>query len=229
MTSPSILVIGATGDMGKRVLTAASQHPSKPLIHAFVRTPSKLTDKEKMLCTSVIKGDGTMSDDIERALEQTKADYVITTIGLSNTLGKQDLRERNAKALVSLIGPGCKYDHVKVVVVSSMGAGDTKGKIKMGYGKGTLFSYIIRNPLADHDMQEAVIKAGMNHEFRRAMIVRPTNLMNEKSTGKVDVFESEVGPRSWYIDRMDVALWIIREICEGGKYFGKDVNITGSK
>lgn len=69
--------------------------------------------------------------------------------------------------------------------MSPMRKEDTKGKIKTGYGKGTLFTYIIWNPLADHDMQEAVIKIGMNHEFRRAMIVRPTNLMNEKSTGRI--------------------------------------------
>lgn len=79
----------------------------------------------------------------------------------------------------------------------------------MGYGKGRLVSYIIRDPLADHDVQEAVIKAETNANFRRAMIGRPTRLMSEKSNGKVDMFGTEVRPRSWYIDEMNVEKWTI--------------------
>lgn len=44
-----------------------------------------------MVCKSVIKGDGTMADDIERALEESKAEYVITIIGLSTTLSQQNV------------------------------------------------------------------------------------------------------------------------------------------
>ena len=64
-----------------------------------------------------------------------------------------------------------------MVVMSSMGAEDMKEQIKIGYCKMRLSIYIMRNLLTDHDTEEAMIKAGMTHEFRRAIIVKPTKLI----------------------------------------------------
>lgn len=84
------------------------------------------------------------------------------------------------KLVVSVISSGYKCDHRKVVIVFSMEARVRNGNIQKAYGRG-LFSYIIKNRLGDHNLQEAMTKAGINHEFGRAMIVRPMQVMNVKS------------------------------------------------
>ena len=99
----NILVLGATGRSGLAIIHELSNDSSKPQIHAFCRNPEKLNDNDKSLCTSIIKGNAKSAADIERALEETKADVVIVSLGNGDNVSKSDIRTVSAEALVNVM------------------------------------------------------------------------------------------------------------------------------
>ena len=105
----------------------------------------------KSQCASIVQGDAIEAADIERALEETKAEYIIISLTAGH-MNNQDVREKNADAIVEVIAKGTKFEHVKVVIISSVGASNTK--IDIGFGMGCFVTYLIRNDLADHTKQE---------------------------------------------------------------------------
>lgn len=227
MTS-SILLIGASGRTGLQIIRAASTQPNSPAIHAFVRTPSKLPARDTSLCASVIRGDALHAEDLSRALKSSGADTVIISVGRVD-VGPTDLREKSAEALMQVIKPGTSYDHVRIVCISSDGAGGTK--IQIGLGIGKALSFYLRHILKDHDKQEEVLKRGLgdnSRQKRRLLILHPTGLTSDKATGNVVEFGDEKAPSS-RIDRADLAKWIVGEVCGNGKRFGSAVCLTGGK
>lgn len=230
MSAPSILVIGSTGRLGLQLIKNAASHPSKPAVHAFARTPSKLPSDEEALCASVIQGDARKSPDIRDALAASGAGVVVITVGIPNSTKPDDVREATARALMDVVQPGSEYAHVKVVVVSSTGAGGTK--IEVGMGLGMIISFVLRHVMLDHDNQEKEFKTRMGEEKNdRLLIVRPTALTDGKEMGDLCVFTpSERAPTS-KVDRADVASWIINSVCGSGKdsCFGKEVSLTKKK
>lgn len=195
--------------------------------HAFVRDPSKLSDETMRKCASVVVGDATHPDDIHHALVRTKASIVIMAIGAGDNTAKTDIRESSAKVLMNVIGPGTEHENVRVVVMSSHGAGGSR--IKAGFGVGSLIELYIRHVLADHDQQEAVFKAGMADKTdSRLLIVRPTSLSVDKAKGLERVVEFgnlEKAP-SIHIDRADVAEWVLTRLWSGNGKFGGEFNLT---
>lgn len=147
-------------------------------------------------------------------------------VGVPDSVAKSDVRHMTAKALMDVIKPGSQYQHVKVVVVSSTGAGGTK--IDVGMGIGMVLAFVLRHVMRDHDNQESEFKSRIGDQGR-LLIVRPTALTDGKSTGRVVTFEKDAkGPTS-RTDRADLAKWIVEQICGGSKAFGKEVSITGRK
>lgn len=223
MTTPSVLIFGATGRIGKYVIEAGADHPTQPELHAFVRNPDKLTAEEKKLCKSVIKGDATNPTDIQRALEESKANYVVIGMGTPH-LQVQDIRERNALAVAQALGTGTKFEHVKIIVISAIGAGDSKPIV--GYGIGTIIEFILRHPLADHDKQEPILMALNKEDNKRVMIVRPTGLTEGKATGKMVLFGATDPCPSIMTDREDLGKWVVQQICNDSPLFGTATNIA---
>lgn len=226
--SSAVLIIGASGRTGLELIRSASALPSPPALHAFVRTPSKIPPKLAALCASVVKGDAVSTHDIERALTRTSADTVIISVGRVDT-GPSDIREKSARALMQVVRPGSQFDHVRIVCISSDGAGGTKIKIGMGLGK--VLAYYLRHVLDDHNRQEAALKEGLGkdkNQKKRLLIVHPTGLTSGKAKGDVVLAGSETGPTS-RIDRADLAGWIMKEVCGSGSHFGGAVGLTGMK
>lgn len=226
MSTPSILIFGASGRIGKYLIEAGAEHPAHPELHAFVRNPGKLTAEEKKVCSSVIKGDATNPMDVGRALEESNADYVIIGLGASH-LKKQDVRERNALALSQALGPGTKFEHVKIVVISALGAGDSR--VNAGFGIGTIIEFILRNALADHDKQEDILMDLNTEEDERVLVARPTGLTSGKASGKTEVFEATDKCPTIRIDREDLAKWVMLQICGESLFFGTAISITNYK
>lgn len=226
MTTPSILIFGASGRTGKYIIEAGAEHPSQPELHAFVRNPAKLTSEENKICKSVIRGDATNPMDVGRALEESNADYVIIGLGASH-LKKQDVRERNALALTQALGPGTKFEHVKIVVISALGAGDSK--LNAGFGIGSIIEFVLRNVIADHNIQEDIFMDLNTEEDERVLVVRPTALTNGKATGKTEVFEATDRCPTLRIDREDLAKWVMQQICGESLFFGTAISISNYK
>lgn len=224
--APVVLVIGANGQTGVEVIHACAASAAKPAVHAFCRTPSKLSESDTKLCASIVEGDARSSADVARALEQTKADVVVVCVGVTDNLGPCDIREASAKALMDAIEPGAKYDHVKVVVVSSVGAGGTK--IKIGFGIGMILNMRLKHVLADHDKQEEEIWTRLgDKEKKRALVLHTTGLTSGVRGGEVCIFEGKVPTAR--IDRSVVSKFIVAEVCGECPNFGKAICITTKK
>lgn len=130
---------------------------------------------------------------------------------------------------MDVIQPGEQFSHVKVVVVSSTGAGGTK--IEIGFGVGVLVRYMLRHVLSDHDKQEHEFKTRMGSQKDRLLIVRPTALTDGKENGDIAEFLATERAPTARVDRADVATWILDAVCNEGtdSYFGKEISLSAKK
>lgn len=171
----------------------------------------------------VLQGDATNEFDLQNALTESKADLVMVSVGNGDNLSKTDIRTSSAKALTNVLTkPGFK--HVKVLVISSNGAGESR--IKVGFGIGRLIEFQLRHILKDHDGQEAAFFAS---EMKgRTMILRPTALVEGENGGTIALFGDQDKPSSHRTDRQDLAEWAVNQIVtESNVAFGSEpVNIT---
>lgn len=125
---------------------------------------------------------------------------------------------------MDIIRPDSEFAHVKVVVVSSMGAGGTK--IDIGFGMGAMLAFILRHVMCDHDKQESEFKSRMGGDAARLLIVRPTGLVDGHEIGNVALFDCKQRAPSARVDRADVARWIVNDICGEDNSFGKEICLT---
>ena len=222
----SILVLGATGRTGLETLRALHQQPNKPTLHAFCRSPDKLSAQDKALCTTIQQGNARNATDLENALRQSQANYVVVSIGNGDSVAKSDIRTANAQALASVLQRR-EFRHVRVMIVSSTGAGNSD--IIVGFGIGAMISFHLRHVLKDHTGQEQAFQQA--HLMDRTEIVRATALVDGKSTGQPLVtFADKAKSPSIETDRTDLAQWIAQAICGKQQDFGNlIVNVTGSK
>jgi putative NADH-flavin reductase len=216
----SVLVIGATGRTGLECIHHFASHQTHPAVHAFCRDVDKLDDKDKALCTSVLQGDARSPIDLERALAETHAEVVVLSIGNGDSVKKSDIRTASAQALVQVLKMP-QYKRVRIVVVSSTGAGNSR--IIVGGGLGKLISLHLRHVLADHTGQENAFRSLRN----RTTIVRATSLTNKEATGKLVYFQDREKSPTIKTDRADLAIWIVGEVCDRAKHVGsRVVNVT---
>ena len=216
---PSVLVIGASGLTGAETIRQLAKSPSKPHIHAFCRTPSKLKDAAvSHLVETVQKGNARDAADLDRALQETQAKVVIISVGNGESVSKNNIRQANAQALAKVLP---KYPLTKTIVVSSTGA--SSSRIIVGFGIGSLISYHLRHVLKDHTEQE---KALIPFTSRTA-IVRATALTDGQPTGHLEEFgDKDKGP-SIKTDRSDLAKWIVNQVESDIPKAGSAVNVTG--
>jgi hypothetical protein len=148
----------------------------------------------------------------------------VVSIGNGDSVKKSDIRTESARTLVQVLNKP-NYQHVRVLVVSSSGAGDSS--IIVGFGIGKLIEFHLRHVLKDHGGQEAVFLSAMKE---RTMIVRPTALTENKSTGKVITFGPKEKCPTTETDRKDLADWLIQEAigCDwsSGRFGSKPITLT---
>lgn len=250
MIHHSILILGATGRTGLQIIQHIHQHqqqqnpPSSdnsnsnsdtvtPKIFAFCRDPSKIQHDSpiKTKCHAIIQGNARSSSDIDHALQHSQADLVVVCVGNGDSVKKSDTRAASAQALVKVLSSTPSYGHVRVLVVSSIGAGASR--IKAGCGIGMFLEYHLRHILADHTKQEAIFVSSLQD---RTMIVRPTGLteddvvLDAKNGGKMVTFGDQEKCPTVQTSRSALAAWLVKEaICSRvpSVYFGnKPVNVT---
>mmetsp|Transcript_32245 Transcript_32245/g.45859 ORF Transcript_32245/g.45859 Transcript_32245/m.45859 type:complete len:234 (+) Transcript_32245:151-852(+) len=220
----SILIIGSTGPAGQAIAKELSDRPNPPTLHAFCRDPSKLKEDpaHNGMYSSIVKGDATIKDDLVRAIDETEVDTIIVAVGKGHYLGKQSIRTDNAKALISALHSDPRFDHIRVAVLSSQGAGPTK--IVAGYGIGLLIGYMLRNVMKDHTKQEKLLRSNIGKNS--LLIVRPVSLTEGKPPAKEIVeFGNTVKAPKMTIDRSDVARFMVKEMFNNG--WGEAFNICG--
>lgn len=224
-TSIRILIIGATGKTGLEVAHQLSEHPSKPSIHALCRDIEKLEKATNVKFDTISKGDATKVDDIRAALLKSEANWIVVCVGQGMNLSKDNhIRTENAEATVEVLQQP-EFEKVRVLVVSSCGAG--KSRIIVGCGIGMMISYHLRHVLKDHTGQENAFQKIAN----RTTIVKATNLTVKQPVGSLVTFGDDEKCPSSKTDIADLAAWIVNEICGTTPTMpdGGTVNVTGSK
>jgi hypothetical protein len=218
----SVLVVGASGLTGLACIRALSQKEGTK-VHGFCRNPTKLDPSVRALCTSVIAGNAHEEKDIESALISSNANWIIISIGNGESVAKDDIRAVSAKVIHKvLLQPS--FQHIRVVVVSSTGAGPSK--IIVGMGIGQLITFYLRHILVDHSEQEAVFGSPELHP--RTTIVRATALTDNRATGKLVTYGDTQKTPSIHTDRADLAKWIVEDIHKVN-WVPSVVNVTGAK
>lgn len=224
----SIMIIGASGRLGLALIRSTAAHPSTPSIHAFLRTPTKLPRKEAHLCTTVQQGDALERADLQRAIQATHPDIIIIAIGVPDSVSTSRIRQDSARVLMSLISTGSRFEHIRVVCVSSHGAGGSK--IKLGFGMGSLLEFYLRKVLRDHDVQEEVLISCMGFQkATRLLIIRPTALVDGNPGGRIVTFGNRQKVPTLNIDRDDAARYIVDTVCGKENLFGKVINIATAR
>jgi uncharacterized protein YbjT (DUF2867 family) len=217
----SVLVIGASGGTGREIMKQLYTHPAQPRVHAFCRDPKKLNDLTTV--HSIVKGNARDANDLKRAMQETKANVVIISIGNGESTAKTDVRTASARALAHVLKQA-EFRNVRIVVVSSQGAGNSE--IKVGLGIGALISFHLRRVLADHTGQEETFTTAPDLQ-NRTLIVRATALTDGQPAVKVVEFGDKVKSPSIKTDRSDLAHYVVGKVFAPSDITGNIVNITG--
>jgi putative NADH-flavin reductase len=201
-----IAIIGASRGIGSELLKAAIEEGHE--VTALVRDPATLNISTPGL--KVIKGDILDSSSVAAAIAGQEA--ICVCIGIPPTRKPVDVFSRGTQNIIDAIN---KESNQKLILVTGIGAGDSKGH-------GGFFYDRILNPLllatnyADKDRAESIVKAS-SVEW---LIVRPGFLTNDPHTGTYRAIENLSGVTAGKISRADVADFILKQLASP-TYFGK--------
>jgi putative NADH-flavin reductase len=164
-----------------------------------------------------VTGDTLDADSVERGLAGGY-DAVVSALGVFHREPRTELSEGTANIISAM------HKHVvpRLVVVSSVGAGDSKGQGNL-LARG-LQSLLLKHVLADKDRQESLVAAS-GLEWT---ILRPPQLTDEP-TARTDLVAWS-GPatrqkKTWKTSRASVARAAL-EAVSTGKYLRQAVNIS---
>jgi putative NADH-flavin reductase len=201
-----IAIIGASRGIGAELLKAAMQDSHE--ITALVRDPATLNISPPGL--KIIKGDILNPSSVAAVIAGQEA--ICICIGIPPTRKPVDVFSRGTQNILDAIG---KESNQKLILVTGIGAGDSKGH-------GGFFYDRILNPLllatnyADKDRAESIVKPS-NIDW---LIVRPGFLTNGPRTGKYRVIDNLSGVTAGKISRADVADFILEQLASP-THFGK--------
>lgn len=202
-----IIVFGATGGVGKRVVEQAVENGFE--VTAFVRTPSKLEVSHENL--SVVKGDASNPAEVAAAI--AGHDAVVSCLGSSQGMKKSTELQEMVKNIVA----GMQEHGVeRIVYTASAGIyGELPGV------SGKLMMGVLKNALKDHRAAVDSIEAhGLAYT-----IVRPMGLMNGPFSGKYREAAEGVPEKSKSISRADVAHFILKALNDK-KYENTSIGIA---
>ena len=206
-----LLIIGASRGIGKVLFEEALKDGHQ--VRVLARDPEKIEITDDAL--EVVKGDVRDLEAVSNAIRDM--DMVCSCIGVPITFKPVDLFAEAAKNLVHAVKqqPG-----LKLIAVTGIGAGDSKGHGGFLYDR--IFKPLfLRTIYEDKDREEEIIMASTTDW----MIVRPAGLTNGPRTGKYRVITDLEGSVSTRISRRDVADFILSEMVRPS-HFGKTPLIT---
>jgi len=197
-----LLVFGATGPTGLQIVEQALARGLR--VTAFVRDPAKLTLEHPRLHTVI--GDVGDPESIDTALA-TKPDAVVSALGMFHKQPETWLSEGTARIVEAMK----KYGVHRIVIVSSLGAGDSRGQgnlIARGVQK-----FILRHVLDDKTRQEQLLRdSGLDWTS-----FRPPQLTNDSTPSEDIVLWTDKPPRQkliWKVSRATVARYVLDAIQE---------------
>ncbi len=193
-----IAVFGATGGTGREVVKQALAAGHQ--VTALARDPSRLVGSDPNL--TVVAGSVLEAAPVLQALQG--ADAAIVSLG--NTANNPDyVVSQGTQVILDAVGQlgGPR----RMVVVSSIGVGDSKDQVSFAFKM--LMSTVLRKPMEDKERQEALVKAsGLDWT-----IVRPGGLTDGPATGQ---YRAGVDPTisAGQVARADVAAFVLQQLTD---------------
>jgi len=193
-----LVVFGATGGTGRELVTQALGHGHS--VRAFVRNPDRLKVVHHRL--EVVTGD--VQDAKSVAAAVTGQDAVLCALGMyqrkPNTLLSDAVR--------TLVGAMKAEGVVRLLYVSSLGVGGTKGQLGPLYNR-ILLPLLLKEIFVDKETAETVVR----ESDLDWTIVQPGRMTNARLTGKYGAGpDAAKGRRFPKIARADVADFMLNAL-----------------
>ena len=190
-----LIVFGATGRTGQHVWRSALERGHE--VTAFARSPHKI-ERVAGLCGA--QGDVLDADSVADAV--AGHDAVIVALGSTGLRDRTTLATGTRNVLDGMTRHGIE----RVVVLSAAGVGESRGQVSLL--ARVLFSTLLRNILADHTAQEALVRASaLDWTLVRAAILHDGPAAN-------DVTATNTG-KMHRIARADLAAFLVQEARDG--------------
>lgn len=194
-----VLIIGATGSTGRILLEKALEQGHE--VTALARNPSAVAPREYR--PRVLGGYVLDPEAVEAAV--AGQDAVLSALGTRSTKPTTLFSASTA----NLVGAMKKHGVRRLVCLTGVGAGDSKGHVGFLYDR-VFLPLVLRNPYEDKDRQEEILR-GSGLEW---VIVRPARLTNKRATGEYQVFLSGDSYKATTISREDVAEFMLAQLRE---------------
>ena len=168
-----VLIIGATGATGQILMREALAQGHE--VTALARNPSAVAPEDPRL--RVLEGNALDVSSVEAAV--AGQDAVLVALGTRSTRPTKLFSESTH----NIIGAMDKHGVRRLVCITGVGAGDSKGHVGFLYDR-IILPFVVRNVYEDKDRQEeAVQQSDLDW-----VIVRPARLIDKPARGEYKVF-----------------------------------------
>ncbi len=193
-----IAVFGATGGTGSQVVQQALAAGHQ--VTALARNPASLDSADPDM--TVVAGNVLDIEAVQQAL--TGADVAVVSLG-STANNPDNIVSQGTQVILDAIGQlgGPR----RIVVVSSIGVGDSKDQVPFAFKM--LMKTVLRKAIEDKERQEALVKAsGLDW-----IIVRPGGLTDGSATGQ---YQAGLDPKisAGQVSRADVAAFVLQQLTD---------------
>jgi putative NADH-flavin reductase len=193
-----VLIIGATGATGQILMREALAQGHE--VTALVRDPSAVTPEDHRL--RVLQGNVLDVSSVEAAV--AGQDAVLSALGTRSSR-PTTLFSESTHNIISAMN---KYGVRRLVCITGIGAGDSKGHVGFLYDR-VMLPFVVKNVYEDKTRQEEAIK----QSDLDWVIVRPARLTDEPAKGEygVSLGGSYTATK---ISRADVAAFMLAQLTD---------------
>ena len=193
-----VLIIGATGATGKSLMREALAQGHK--VTALARNPSAVASEDHRL--RVVEGNALDASSLEAAVAGQEA--------VLSALGTRAARPTTlfSESTHNLIGAMDKHGVRRLVCITGVGVGDSKGHVGFLYDR-IIRPFVVKNIYEDKERQEEEIK----QSDLDWVIVRPAQLTDEPAKGEYGVYlKGSYTVKT--ISRADVAAFMLAQLTD---------------
>ena len=202
----NLAIIGASHGIGNQLLKLALEEGHK--VTVLLRKSNKLKISNSNF--HIIKGD--ILDPSSVTNTAVDQDGICVCIGILPSRKPVEVFSKGIENVLSSIGDNTEQ---KLIVVTGIGAGDSKGHGGFLYDR-VISPLLLKEIYKDKDREEALIKESHSNW----MIVRPGFLTDGPRTGRYRVIENSAGMTVGKISRSDVADFMLEQLKEPTHFGG---------
>ncbi|MEM1261282.1 MAG: NAD(P)H-binding protein [Pseudomonadota bacterium] len=208
-----LCIFGATGKTGLLAVEQALQRGDE--VVAVVRTPEKLAAFQGRV--SIVTAQLTDGPTMATAISGCNA--VLLTLGTVDRKPNTVLSEGTRRIVAAMREGDCR----RLVAVTSLGCGDSLGKVKPWLFRELIVKRVGKEIWADKDRQEAIIQSS-DLDYT---ILRPGGLSDDKGAERYAVLDQAADvPKSPRLNRSDLAAEMLKVVDDTASY-GKILSIVG--